>query len=230
MKKILLPHFAALVLLVLAGCASTEITQQQTPVSPDIARPDRIIVYDFDATPADIAATSALTGYYDEREVPQTEEEIELGRALGDQVTEKLVERLQALGMGAHRAENTGPPDIGDAVLVGQFISIDEGVTGKRVVIGFGSGSGELGVHVEGYLVTESGHQSLGFKQVESVGARTPGVAVPLALQSPVGLAANIMLKARGERDAETLESAANRTADQIVVELEKIFVENGWI
>ena len=223
--------FATLSALALVGCASSDVTEQQDAVDMEkVARPDRIIVYDFAATPTDISATAAITGYYDKREIAQTEQEIELGRRLGAQVADKLVIRLRKIGMHTHKYVAGREPDLGDAVIVGQFISIDEGRRGKRVVIGFGSGSGELSVHVEGYLVTQTGHQQLGFRQVETSGGRMPGLSLPLAARSPIGLAANTALTIRGEKGAETLEAAADRAADQVADELTEIFRKRGWM
>jgi hypothetical protein len=44
----------------MAGCASTEITERQRYEGAKLARPDRIIVHDFAATPADVHADSTL--------------------------------------------------------------------------------------------------------------------------------------------------------------------------
>ncbi len=218
-------------LLMLVGCASSEITQRQDALDVDqIAKPDRIIVYDVAATPADIPASASITGYYDERETPQTAEEIELGRKLGDMAAAQLTTRIRNMGLTAQRAGEGPVPDIGDAMIVGQFFSIDEGVRGKRVVIGFGAGSGELYVAVDGYLVTETGHRQLGRREVATSGSKAPGVAVPVAFQNPVLLAANSAMKLRGERGAETLEAAAERAANLVADELEKVFRNNGWI
>jgi hypothetical protein len=46
------PCLFALVLV--AGCASTTVTARQPYAGEKIARPDRIIVHDFAATPADV--------------------------------------------------------------------------------------------------------------------------------------------------------------------------------
>ena len=43
-------------LLVLAGCASTKVTERQAYTGEKLARPDRIIVYDFAATPDEVHA------------------------------------------------------------------------------------------------------------------------------------------------------------------------------
>ena len=57
-----------------------------------------------------------------------------------------------------------------------------------------------------------------------------PGVAVPVAFQNPVLLAANSAMKVRGEKGAETLEAAAERAADRVADELAEVFQNNGWI
>ncbi len=220
-----------LVLFTIAGCASSEITQRQdTPDVDQVAKPDRIIVYDVAATPADIPASASITGYYDKRETPQTAEEIELGRKLGAKAAAHLTARIREMGLTAERAGDGPVPDIGDAMIVGQFFSIDEGSRGKRVVIGFGAGSGELYVAVDGYLVTEIGHRQLGHREVATSGSKMPGVALPVAFQNPVLLAANSAMKLRGEKGAATLDAAAERVADLVADELQEVFTTNGWI
>ena len=47
-------------LAVLAGCASTNVTQQTPMASPELARPDQIWVYDFIADPARLPADSSI--------------------------------------------------------------------------------------------------------------------------------------------------------------------------
>jgi hypothetical protein len=46
--------------VVVAGCASTEVTERQRYDGEKLARPDRIIVHDFTANPADVPPESAL--------------------------------------------------------------------------------------------------------------------------------------------------------------------------
>jgi hypothetical protein len=43
-----------LALAVVAGCASTEVTERQRYEGERLARPDRIIVHDFTADPAEV--------------------------------------------------------------------------------------------------------------------------------------------------------------------------------
>ncbi len=231
MRHYISTTYLVLALVAIAGCAGSEVTQRQDALGvQQFAAPDRIIIYDFAATPTDIGATAAITGYYDERETPQTAEEIELGRKLGALAAKQLTARILDMGLTAQRAGDGPLPEFGDAIIVGVFFSIDEGVRAKRVVIGFGAGSGELNVAVNGYLVTENGHRMLGLREVATSGTKGPGVAVPIAFQSPVMLAANSAMRLKGEKGADTLEAAAERAANLVAVELQDVFSNNGWI
>ena len=215
-----------LALAVLAGSASSEITRRQSYAAQErLPRPGQIIVYDIAATPADISATAAITGYYSRRQSPQTAQEVQVGRQLGHQVAHTLVREILKMGMPAQRAGHGPLPQFGDVLITGQFISIDEGDRTKRVIIGFGKGSAEVKTHIEGYLVTERGHRLLGTRQVGAAGGKKPGLLVPVnvtaATSNPAGLIASIVLGIRGEKitRSETLEGAAKRTTDEIAKE-----------
>ena len=58
MRSTMLLFFA---LAVLAGCASTTVTQQTPMVSPGLARPNKIWVYDFISDPSRIPADSSIS-------------------------------------------------------------------------------------------------------------------------------------------------------------------------
>ncbi len=214
-------------LVVLMGCASSQTAQRQSYAAQEqIPRPGRIIIYDISATPSDIPATAAITGSYSQRPAPQTAEEIQLGRQLGARVAADLVRSILDMGMPAQQAGLGPPPQMGDVLITGQFISIDEGDRAKRVFIGFGKGSGKLQTHIEGYLVTPEGHRLLGSRQIDTAGGKLPGLlvsgAVSVATGSPIGLLVNSVLTVKGEKKegSETMEGAANRTDDEIAKEL----------
>jgi hypothetical protein len=235
-----------LTISVLGACASSEITGRQACASSEItgrqayseqekiARPGRVIVYDFAATPADIPPSAGITGYYSVRQTPQTSKEIQLGRQLAAQVSKKLVREILDMGMPAQRAGNGPPPQIGDVLITGQFISIDEGSRTKRVIIGFGKGSGELRTHAQGYLVTRSGHRLLGSREVTAAGGKKPGMLLPtvgtIAMANPVGLVVGAAVNIHKETGSETIEGAAKRTATSLAKELRTAFRRQGWI
>jgi hypothetical protein len=236
MKHIRLTVVSILALAVLAGCASSDVSARRSYVGDEeIARPERIIVHSFAATPADIPANAAIAGRYDRRDTPQTAEEIALGRQLGDQVAVQLVKEIQDLGFPAELAGAGPRPQVGNLVIKGQFVSIDEGSRLKRMLIGFGAGAAELKTFVEGYQVTASGLRPLGSAEVEAGGGRMPGMLVPVAGGAAAGTAATSVavsgaLNVGQEIKPESIEGAAKRTAEEIAEVLEEAFEKRGWM
>jgi Domain of unknown function (DUF4410) len=222
-----------LALVIVAGCASTEITERQRYEGEKLARPDRIIVHDFTANPAEVPPESALAAEL--ASALPTPEQLEVGRKLGAQVAKELVANLQGMGLPAAPAAGEPAPQVNDIVLRGYFVSIDEGRAGKRVLVGFGSGEAEMRAAVEGYQMTAQGLRLLGSGEVEAGGSKMPGMAVPLAVlaatHSPIGLIVGGTAKATGEvTGSETIEGAAERTADEIAAQLRTVAEEQGWI
>lgn len=222
-------------LLLVAGCASTKMTSLQPYEGERIARPDRIIVHDFAASPADIPAGSAVAGQYAAYSTPQTAQEIAVGRQVGAQVAQELVAHIRSWGLPAVQAAGQPAPRIGDVVLMGYFESVDPGSEAKRLVLGFGSGAAELRTAVEAYQMTDKGLRRLGSGEVDSAGGKSPGVAVPLALAvasgNPIGLIISSAAKVEGEASGRTtIEGAAKRTAQEIADKLKVACQKQGWI
>ncbi len=222
-------------LVALAGCASTKVTGSRNYQGERLARPDRIIVPNFAATPADIPAWSAAAGRHAAPSTPQTAEAIETGRNLGVQVAKELVAEIRDMGLPAVHAAGQPAPRLGDIVISGYFESIDQGSTLKRVAIGFGSGGAELRTQVEGYLMTDQGLRELGSREIDSGGGKTPGVVVPLAVTvataNPIGLIVGSAVKVSGEVSGRnTIKGSAKRTAKKIGDELRVAFQKQGWL
>jgi hypothetical protein len=227
------PYF--LVLVILAGCASTQFTQQ-TPVANDtIPRPNQIWVFNFAATPGEIPADSSIRDVVSSPSTPPTAQQLATARQLGALIAEDLAADIQGMGLSAVQADLGASPGIGDGVIRGYLVSAEEGGSVKRFVIGFGYGSSELDTVVEGYVVTPQGLRSLGSGRVTSSGAKTPGIVVPammaIATGNPIGLivggGAKIYREASGRN---TLEARAKATADEIAQQLKMRFQERGWI
>ena len=144
-------------LAVIAGCASTEVSNRKILVDEKLPRPGHIWVYDFAATPADVLAESALAGKHDEHPTPQTAEQIATGRQVGAQIAVQLVDEIRSMGLPAVRASSKTMPEVNDIVIRGYLLSVDEDSATKRVAIGFGSGGSALMVSAEGYQMTAQG-------------------------------------------------------------------------
>lgn len=221
-----------LVLVVLAGCASTEVSNRERYEGEKLARPDRIIVDDFATTPAEVPADSALS---EQPAAAQTPEEIEAGHKLADEVAKQLVADLQGMGLPAVRAAGQPAPQVGDIVIKGSFVTVEDGSAGKRILIGFGSGGADLQTVVEGYVMTADGLRKLGSGEVTSAGNKTPGMVVPLAVMAatanPIGLIVVGGMKLAGEATGSSgIEGRAKATADEIAAQLKEAAEKQGWI
>lgn len=217
----------------LAGCASSDVESRQE-YEGELTEPKLIVVHDFSATPQDVPPDSVLYGLVERRETPQSAEEVELGRQLGARVAEKLVADLNERGIPAARAADGAVPQVGDAAIRGAFIALDEGSRIKRMLIGFGSGAAELGSIVEAFQMREDGLHPLGSGEIVAGGGKMPGVLVPVGAGAVAGTAATSAVIAGSvnlvkEAGPESLEGAANRTAEEVADTIEGVYKKRGW-
>lgn len=222
-------------MVVAAGCASTTVTDRQQLVTEQLPRPEHIWVYNFAATAADVPADSTLAGQYAAGATSQTAAQIATGRQLGAQIAAQLVEQIRSMGLPAAQAVTGTTPRINDIVIRGSLLSIHEGSTAERVVIGFGSGASESQTAVEGYQMTARGLRKLGSGTLDASGSKAPGEAVGvaglLATGNPAGLIISTGMKAYGEESgSSTVEGRAKQTAKEIAEVLKKRFEQHGWI
>jgi hypothetical protein len=219
--------------LLIAGCAGSDVSnQQRNDATDDLAKPERVFVYDFASSSADIPAGSAISELIQERTTPPTAEEIALGRQLGALVAEHLIEELNDSGIPAFADGDTGPvPHPGDAVVHGMFVSVDEGSRLMRVLIGFGAGSAELRTLAEFYVVAPNGELvAVASAEVEAEGGRMPGMVVPLGVGQVATIAAAGTAKLFTEAGSESLDGAARRTAKEIAELMVAGYERRGWL
>jgi Domain of unknown function (DUF4410) len=224
-----------LILASIAACAQTKVTRQTPMVDLGLARPDRIWVYDFAASQADLPSDAAIGGDIGAPPEPETPDQIATERKLGADIAKQLVADIQRMGLNAVRAEPGTVPTVGDGIIRGYIISESQGSAAKRFIVGFGSGKSEMSTVVEGFVVTPKGWRRLGSGTLSSASGKTPGAVVPAAVAvasgSPVGLIVVGGLKLYGEASGRSgLEGRAKATADEIAVHLRQRFQDRGWI
>jgi hypothetical protein len=224
-----------LALVVAAGCASTQVTQQTPMVSQGLARPNRIWVYNFVADPADMPADASIKGAVTAPSTPSSPQQLEEGRRLGALIAQDLVGDINQMGLTAVQAGPGSTPQPGDGVIRGYLVSVQGGGTVKRFVIGFGAGASEMDTVVEGYAVTPQGWRKLGSGTLSSSGNKMPGMVAPAAVAiatgNPLGLIVVGGMKVYGEASGKnTLEGRAKATADAISEQLKIRFQDRGWI
>ena len=228
---------AVVAALVLAGCASTKISNRQQIETGPLPRPGIIWVYDFAATPSDIPADSVLANQPDVDTTPQTADQIAEGRKLGAQIAVQLVAQIRAMGMPAQQVPvgMQAQLRINDLVIRGYLVSVNQGSAAKRVTIGFGAGASSLQTAVEGFQMTASGLRALGSATVNSGGSKTPGAALGaatfIATANPAGLIISSGVKVYGEASGKSkIEGRAKATATELAAALKKRFQQQGWI
>jgi len=225
---------AVLALAVLAGCASAKVTSTHPYTGAQLARPDRILVDDFVATPGDVPSDSALAAEPTDA-MPQTSEEAALGQKLGAEVAKQLALDLRDMGLPGVQAAGQAPAQPGDLVVKGFFYGIEQGSAAERVLIGFGSGAADLRTAVEVYQATPDGLRSLAGGTTDSGSGKTPGMVAPLAVfaatANPIGLVVVGGVKAYGQLSGRTtIEGDAKRTADEIAARFKEGAQKQGWI
>jgi len=222
-------------LVVFAGCATTEVTRSQPLVNEMLPRPNHIWVYDFAATPADVPPSSGFADPSYRPSRPQASEEITAGRQAGAEVAATLVERIRDMGLPAERPSEQTQPQTNDLVIRGYFISLDEGSATERITIGFGSGASQLTTAVEAYQMTATGLRRLGSARVDAGGNKSPGMELGvvgfIVTANPVGLIVGGGMKAYGEASGRSkVQGRARATAKAIAAELKPQFEQEGWI
>jgi hypothetical protein len=219
----------------LAGCASTKVENREILVKEKLPMPAHIWVYNFAATPEDIPPDSDLAGHFSEPTTNQTPEMVDLGRQLGYEIASQLVEDIRKLGLPGELAITATKPQVNDIVIRGYLVSVEEGSTGARVVIGFGAGGSKLTTTVEGYQMTEKGLRKLGHGTLGATGAKGPGAAVGAAAWvitgSPIGLIVQGGVHLYSETSGRAgIEGRAKQTAEEITEILKDRFKQQGWI
>lgn len=221
--------------IMLAGCASTKVTDHEQVVTGKLPRPSTIWVYDFTATPADLPLHTSLDKEYFSANEPQTPEQIAEGKKLGAEIERELVYLIGEMGISSNHAMTGTKPAINDIVIQGYILSYNEGSEKKRVALGLGAGASDLKVAVEGLQMTAQGLRLLGSGSTDAEGNKTPGgvvgLATMIATHNPAGLIISTGMKVYDEESGKgKVEGRAKQTAQEIADVLKKRFQEQGWI
>src|SRR5262245_6809084 len=232
-RRIVVGLGLAVVAVVCAGCARAVVRDVQGDRSLILARPARVVVFDFTTGPADVQVLSSPR-QEGERALYLSQEQPDLlAEAVADRLATRLVEDIRALGLPAERSAGAAPPEVNDLVIEGDFVRIDEGSRLRRFVIGFGAGATELRTQVRVFQVTAEGWKPV--KQFETVatGSRLPGAGFGVAAGAAAGTVANsaaVSSGIGGVRELRTsIDADARRTAGQIAGKVSELKTAQGW-
>jgi hypothetical protein len=216
---------------VLAGCAGSSVERTQVYGQMyRVVEPSVFLVYDFAAGPEDAIADTFGADYASDQE--QSPEELEQARAVADAVSEQWVRLLLEKGIRAERASVSTVPEPNAIVAKGQFVTVEEGARGKRMLIGFGRGAEKLEVQVQVYQMTEAGLQRIVEAEAEAHGSKKPGMLIPIAAAAKTGKAAGAVIAGGMTVKSEVtggLEANARRLAEDMAERVINFYEEQGW-
>jgi len=122
-----------------AGCGGATVSPI-FPTSETLARPDRVIVYDFAVVPDEFEISSRGAGLPPPRDV-------QVGKAFATALTDRLIEELRSRGIDSQRASDAAPPGDSTASIKGRFLRPND--RDRTMMTGFGIGDGQVRTKVQ---------------------------------------------------------------------------------
>jgi Domain of unknown function (DUF4410) len=233
-------------MVVMAGCAKTVVDSQYESAKWNLMKPSKIFVYDFAVTREQVHENAGfLQGTINDFEDTTTyQHEGEIIGEVRTVAADELVEGIQNLGLPAQRVSSSTLLPQGALGITGQFLDVDEGNKGARLVIGFGKGQSRVDIRVQlfGYGLDQSSREPetvptklLEFDTHADSGSM-PGAIVtgPAGAAAAGGLTVGVAAANIGIGALKSYRSAmgqmTSRSTEQAVNFLSEYFFRHGWI
>ena len=224
-------------LLSAGGCASTNVQSTGPEYMGRLPRPAVILVYSFATSPQDIQLDTSPTvaGVWKAQGVSAQTEASDVARQVADAVADRLVEKIQAMGLPATHASE---PPVSDGrpmlAITGYFTAIDQGSRFERTTIGLGAGRSDVNTSVQVATVSPNGRRVVDSFDIDAKSGRKPGAAETLPIGFGAGTVATAAIAtaattAGSEAFGADVDADARRTADKIAGMLGELFAQNGW-
>lgn len=222
---------AALTGAAIVGCASTDVAMtRRAPAA--LEKPDSVQVRDFAVTKAEVALDGGIGPSVARAAMGEASStgEKKIGRAASNALAEELVKKLNGYGIDAARAAHDSAITPTTLVIIGRFVSVDEGNQTMRNVIGFGAGASEVRTQARAYM----GGQLVASAETVAKGNKKPGAAVTLGAGAAAGAAASAAVMAAGTTAASELTSSAEadarRTGAALAEQIREAYESRGWL
>jgi len=178
MRKLVCFLTVALLAGFIAACGQTGIRNTTVRAPTNVARPERILVYDFAVSAQEVKEYQGIM-----RQQPTIKDAAERERLLAQEVkdalADELIEGLRSLGFRVERAKRGTPATGTDMLIDGQFLTVDEGNPLHSLVIGFGNGASSVQTQVQVYQGPDA-RKIMEFT-TQSDSSKMPGAAATMA-------------------------------------------------
>jgi outer membrane murein-binding lipoprotein Lpp len=227
---------ALLAAVLLAGCASTEITTDDVSWKAE-PKPDQLIVFDFATSPDEVKLDHGLIA--DVRELvdrePRTAQEKKIGHSVANALADALVADLHKAGLPAVRAVHVVEPGVRPLQVKGQILSVDEGNRTRRVIIGLGVGRSTVETRVQLYESIRGRAQLLEQMTATTKSGRKPGMAEMIGVGALTGhIITSTVLSGAASGASEALSAnvdALSKTmAKKLSAKIVEYYKERGWL
>lgn len=194
--------------LLFAGCGAATITPTFRP-GDTLARPDRVLVYDFAVVPDELA----IKGGPDAQPLggagadAQTKEEIEVGQDFARALAENLLRELRHRGIDSDRAAAAAPPGPNTASIRGRFLRTRP--NDRSTLVGFGVRDGQVRTHIQIFQGT--------------------GYNLRLVAEAESTIESNLKLGS-SPTTAAIIEADSKRAAAQVAERIADYYKRQGWI
>ncbi len=226
-----------IIALLVMSCGGAQVQQTEKYSGAGLPRPAMILVYDFAVSPDEVKLTRGVLPEIRQLmdNSPRTAQELQVGHAVANALSEELVKKIRGFGLPAERAIGFSGINSDIMLVEGQILSVDEGNRAERVVIGLGAGRTSVEAHVQVYDVTPEGQNQVESFVADSKSGRKPGMAEMMGVGALAGrlLTSTVVsggMSAAGEVSWETVEADAKRLAEKVADDLGPFFVSQGWI
>ena len=224
---------ATLVLFLMIACGQTGIRRAALVPETNLARPKRILLYDFAVSEQEVKEYQGIM-----RQQPNikdaSERERLLAKEVKDALAEEVVDGLKPLGFVVERVGRETKATGSDLLIDGQFLTVDEGNPLRRLVIGFGTGASTVQSQVQVYQGQEA--RKLMEFTTQSDSGKMPGAAATLGVGAAAqgGVTAGMVIANAAVSGVKTYKSDVARMAggsgDQVARYLSEFFAKQGWI
>ncbi len=226
-------------LMVLGGCNKPAVRTTETYVGGRMPRPEHVMVAAFAVTPEDVQLDQGVAARVQRSgsDVPLTDQQIQVARAVQSDLADALVQALQGYGLPAQRAWGSAALAPGSTLLVeGQIVSVDQGNRTRRTLVGLGAGKSSLSADMQLYLtqVSDRPRFLMAFSGSDDSG-HAPGLAEGMGVGAAGGnllasTAIGSALHLRSETHGATSDTEASRMAKGLAMQVGQFSVSQGCI
>lgn len=231
---------AGLLAVLLTGACATKVTSSNPISSPQAAnlpRPTRVLVTDFTVEPSAVQQDQAIGLRLKRAMAGDNEAEARgaIATEVQSAITDTVVAALSKAGLPVERAPPGAVYRVGDAIVAGRVLRIDEGNRTRRLGIGFGAGKSIVEARAELYAVVPDGPPVLlQTYDGKADSGRKPGLAVGASMavaQSNVAMGAlSAVTNVGGEVRRTPVGKEAASFGNRLATDIGKYAAQHGWI